>query len=130
MNTELRKKAKLDVENNFFKLMNNTVFGKTIDNERKHRDVKLVKAETRRNYLVLELKYHKTKIFSENLFAIEMKRTQILMNKPVYLGLPVFELSKIVNYGFWYDSVRPKYEEKAKSCYMDTDSFIIYTKTE
>ena len=95
MNTELRKKTKFDVENIFFKLMNNTVLGKTIDNERKHRDVKLVKAETRRNYLVLELKYHKIKIFSGNLLAIEMKRTQILMNKPVYLGLPVFELNKV-----------------------------------
>ena len=59
---------------------------------------------------------------------MEMKKTQVLMNKPVYLGLSILELSKILIYEFWYDYVKPKYGEKAKLSYMDTDSFIVYIK--
>ena len=73
MNTELRKQAKNDFEKDFFKLMNNSVFGKTMESVRKHRDIKLVTADKRRNQLVLEPNYHATKWFSENLLAIEMK---------------------------------------------------------
>ena len=75
MNTDLRKKAKNDFEKDFFKLMNNAVFGKTMENVRKHRDIKLVTTERRRNYLVSEPNYHTTKFFTENLIAIEMKKT-------------------------------------------------------
>ena len=78
--------------------MNSSVFGKTKENVRKHRDIKLVTTEMRRNYLVSEPNYHSTQIFSENLLAIEMEKTQIFMNKPVYLGLSISELSKIVMY--------------------------------
>ena len=130
MNTDLRKKAKNDFEKDFFKLMNNAVFGKTMENVRKHRDIKLVTTERRRNYLVSEPNYHTTKFFTENLLAIEMKKTEILMNKPVHLGLSILELSKILMYEFWYDYVKPKYGEKVKLCYMDTDSFIVYIKTD
>ena len=130
MNTGLRKKTKNDFEKDFFKLMNNAVFGKTMENVRKHRDIKLVTTERRRNYLVSEPNYHTTKFFTENLLAIEMKKTEILMNKPVYLGLSILELSKILMYEFWYDYVKPKYGKKAKLCYMDTDSFIVYIKTD
>ena len=126
MNIDLIKKAKNDLERDFLKLMNNAVFGKTMANVRKHRVIKLVTTEKRRNYLVSESNYHTTKNFSENLLAIEMRKIQILMNKPVYLGLSVWELSKIVVYEFWYGHVQPKYGEKAKLCYMDTDSFIVY----
>ena len=114
---------------NFFKLMNNAVFGKTMENVRKHRDIKLVTTERRRNYFLSEPKFHTTKFFTENLLAIQMKKTEILMNKPVHLGLSMLELSKILMYEFWYDYVKPKYSEKAKLCYMDTDSFIVYIKT-
>ena len=86
MNTELRKKAKNDFEKDFFKLMNNSVFGKTMENVRKHRDIKLVTTEKRRLKLVSEPHYHTTKHFSENLIAIEMKKTKVKMNKPTYLG--------------------------------------------
>ena len=97
MNTKLRKKAKKnDYENNLFKLMNNTDFGKTMENVRKHRNIKLVTTEKRRNYLVSEPNYHITKFFTENLLAIEMTKTQILMNNPVYLGLSILDLSKTV----------------------------------
>ena len=83
--------------------MNNAVFGKAMENVRKHRDIKLVTTEKRRNYLVLERNYHTTKFSPENVLAIEMRKTQILMNKPVYLGLSILDLSKTVMYEFWYD---------------------------
>ena len=76
MNTDLRKKAKTDFEKDFFKLMNNAVFGKTMENVRKHRDIKLVTTERRRNYLVSEPNYHTTKFFTEHLLAVEMKKKQ------------------------------------------------------
>ena len=86
MNTKLRQKAKNNFEKDFFKLMNNVVFGKAMENARKHRYIKLVTTERRRNYLVLEPNFHTIKFFTENLLPIEMRKTQILMNKPVYLG--------------------------------------------
>ena len=69
--------------------MTNTVFGKTMENVRKHKDIKLITTERRRNYLVPERKSHTTKFFTENLLAIEIKKAEILMNKPVYLGLSI-----------------------------------------
>ena len=128
INTDLTKKAKKDFEKDFFKLMNNSVFEKTMENMTKQRDIKLVTTEGRRKYLVSELNYHTTKFFTENLLAIEMKKTQILMNKPVYLGISILELSKILMYVFWYNYVKLKCGEKAKLCYMDTGSFIVYIK--
>ena len=88
MNIKLRKKAKNNFENDFFKLMKNAVFGKTLENVRKNRNIKLVTTERRRNYLVSETNYH-IKFFTENELAIEMSKTQILMNNPVYFGLSI-----------------------------------------
>ena len=102
-----------------------------MENVRKHRDVILVTTgRRRRNYLLSESHYHTTKCFTENLLAMEMKKTEILMNEPVYLGLSILELSKILMYEFRYDYVKPKYGEKPKLCYMDTDRFIIYIKVD
>ena len=103
MNTELRKKAKNDFEKDFFKLMNNPVFGKTTKNVRKHRDIKLVTIDKRRNQLVTEPNYHTIKCFSENLLAIEMKTTKVKMNKPIYLGLSILEIRKKFMSELWYD---------------------------
>ena len=86
MNTKLRTEAKNDFEEDFFKLMNNSVFGKTMENVRNHTDIKLVTTNERRNKLVSEPNYHTTKHFSEDLQAIEMRKTKVIMNKPVYLG--------------------------------------------
>ena len=126
MNTEVKQKAKHYFEKDFFKLMNNAVFGKTMQSVRKHRNIKLVATERKRSYLVSEPNYHTTKFFTENLSAIEMKKTQITMNKPVYLDLSILDLSKTVMYEFRYDYVKPKYGENAKFCYMDRDSFIVH----
>ena len=130
MNSDLRKKAKNDFKKDFLKLMNNEVFGKSMENVRKHRDIKLVTTERRKNYFVSEPNCHTTEFFTENLLAMEMKKTEILMNKPVHPGLSILELSKILMYEFWYDYVKPKYSEKVKLCYMDTYSFIVYIKTD
>ena len=110
--------------------MNNAVFGKTMENVRKHGNIKLVTTERWRNYLVWEPNYHITKFFAENLLTIEVRKTQILMNKPAYLGLSILDLSKTVMRKFWYDYVKPKYGENAKLFHMDTDSFIVYVKTD
>ena len=129
MNTELTKQAKNDFERDFYKLMNNSVFCKTMESVRRHRDVKLVTTDKRRNQLVSEPNYHTTKWSSENLLAIEMKTTKVKMNKPVYLGLPILEINKTLMHEFWYDNMKPKYGDNVKLCYMDTDNFIIHIKT-
>ena len=130
MSTKLRQKAKNNLEKDFRKLVNNAVFEKTMENARKHRNIKFVTTERRRNYLVSEQNYHTTKFFKENLLAIEMKKTQTLMNKSVCLGFSILDLRKTVMYEFWYHYVNPKYDENAKLCYMDTDSFIVHINTD
>ena len=110
--------------------MNNSIFGKTMENVRKHRDIKLVTTDEKRNKLVSEPNYHTTKRFSENFLAIEMKKTKVKMNKPISLGMSISDISKTLMYEFWYDYFKPKYGDKAKLCYTDTDSFIIHIITE
>ena len=100
MNTGLKKKVKNDFHKDYFKLINNAIFGKTMENVRQHRDIKLVKTKRRRNYLVSEPNYHTKKFFMEIFLAIEMRKTPVLLNKPVYLGLSILEISKIVMYKF------------------------------
>ena len=129
MNTKLRKDAKNDFEKDLFKLMNNSVFGKTMENIRKHRDIKLVTTDRKRSKLVSEPNYHTINLISEDLSIIEMKKTKVKMNKPIYLGLSILEISKILMYEFWYDYMKPKYNDNVKLCYMDTDSFIVNIKT-
>ena len=130
MNTELRKQEKNDFEKDFYKLMSNAVFGKTMENLRKHRDIKLVTTDKRRNQLVPEPNYHTIKWFSANLLAVEMKKTKVKMRKPVYLGMSILEISKTLMYEFWYDYMKPKYGDNIKLYYMDTDSFIMHIKKE
>ena len=130
MNTKLITDAKNDFEKDFFKLMDNFVFRKTMENVRKHRDIKLVTTNKRRNQLASERNYHKTKHFSDDLMVIKMKMTRVKMNNPIYLGMSILDISKTFMYEFWYDYIKPKYQDKAKLCYMDTDSFIIHIKTE
>ena len=130
MNTDLRKDAKNDFEIDFFKLMNNSVFGKVMENVRNHRDIKLVTSDKRRSILASEPNYHSSKRISKDLMIMEMKKVEVKMNKPIYLGQAILDISKTLMYEFWYDYIKPKYKEKARLCYMDTDSFVIYIKTE
>ena len=90
----IKKTSKKWFRKDFFKLINNTVFGKTMENVWKHRDIKFVTTNKRRNQLVLEPNYHTTKYFSEDLLAIEMKKIKLKMNKPVYLGMSILEINK------------------------------------
>ena len=103
MNTVLKKRGKYCFEKYFFRLINNAFFGKTMENLRKNRDIKLLKTKRR------------TKIFPEHLLAMVMKQKQIVMNKPVYLGLSILELSKMLMYEFWYDYIKPEYGKKNKT---------------
>ena len=129
MNTELRKLSKNDFEKDLFKLMNNSLFGKTMENIRKHRDIKLVRTDKKRSKLVSEPNYHTINLISEDLSIIEMKKTKVKMNKPIYLGLSILEINKILMYEFWYDYMKPKYNDNVRLCYMDTYSFIMNIKT-
>ena len=101
MNTELRKKAQNEFEKDFSKLMNNSVFGKTVENVRNHRDTKLVTSDKRKKRLVSEPNYHSHKSFSEHLMAIEMKKIRVKMVKPLYLGMSILDISKILMYKYW-----------------------------
>ena len=109
--------------------MNNAVFGKTIENIRKHRNIELVTTDKKRKKLVSEPNYYTINYISEDLSIIEINKTKVKMNKPIYLGLLILDISKILMYEFWYDYMKPKYNVNVKLCYMDTDSFIMNIKT-
>ena len=130
-NTQLRTAATNDFEKDFFKLMNNSVFGKTMENIRKHRNIKLVMTEEKYLCTVMKPNFKSGVLFGENLMGCEMGKIKVVMNKPVYLGQAILDLSKIVMYEFHYDYMVPKYGlEKLKLCYMDTDSLLYDIKTE
>ena len=130
-NTQLRTAATNDFEKDFFKLMNNLVFGKTMENIRKHRNIKLVTTEEKYLRTVMKPNFKSGVLFGENLMGCEMGKIKVVMNKLVYLGQAILDLSKIVMYEFHYDYMVPKYSlEKLKLCYMDTDSLVYDIKTE
>ena len=130
-NSQLRTAATNDFEKDFFKLMNNSVFGKTMENNRKHRNIKLVTTEEKYLRTVMKPNFKSGVLFGENLMGCEMGKIKVVMSKPVYLGQAILDLSKIVMYEFHYDYMVPKYSlEKLKLCYMDTDSLVYDIKTE
>ena len=99
-NTKLRKEAKNGFEKDFFKLMNNSVFGKTMENVRNHRDIKIVATDKRRRILASEPNYQSTKYISKDLLIMEMKKVEVKMNKPIYLGQAILDISKTLMYEF------------------------------
>ena len=130
-NTNLRAKAKNNFEKDFYKLMNNSVFGKTMENIRNRVDVKLVNTEEKLRKLVAEPNLKgPPKIFSENLVSVHMKKTSLTMNKPVYLGMCILDLSKTIMYDFHYQYIKSKYGDKAKLLFSDTDSLMYEIQTE
>ena len=100
-----------------------------MENIRKHRNIKLVATDKKRNKLVSGPNYHTINYISEDLSIIEMNKTKVKRNKPIYLGLSILDISKILMYKFWYDYMKPKYNDNVKLCYMDTDSFVMNIKT-
>ena len=129
-NTQLRTNATNDFKKDFFKLMNNAVFRKTMENIRKHRNIKLVMS--RESYLKTMMKpnFKSGILKGENLMGCEMGKIKVLMNKLVYLGQAILDLSKIVMYEFHYDYMLPKYNDNIQLCYMDTDSLVYDIITE
>ena len=130
MNTNLRTQAKNNFEKDFFKLMNNSVFGKTMENIRNRVNIKLVNSEEKFKKLVAKPNYESRKIFNENLVSVHMKKTSLTMNKPVYLGMCILDLSKNLMFDFHYQYIKPKYGNKAKLLFTDTDSFLYEIQTE
>ena len=129
-NTNLRTKAKNNFEKDFYKLMNNSVFGKTMENIRNRVDVKLVNTEEKLRKLVAKPNFKGRKIFNENLVSVHMKKTSLTMNKPVYLGMCILDLSKTIMYDFHYQYIKSKYGDKAKLLFSDTDSLMYEIQTE
>ena len=122
-NTQLRAASTNDFEKDFFKLMNNSVFGKTIENIRKHRNIKLVTTEEKYLHMVMCPNFKSGILFGENLMGCEMGKIKAVMNKPVYLSQVILDLSKIMMYEFHYDYMIPKYGDRLKLCYMETEDF-------
>ena len=129
-NTKLRTAATSDFEKDFYKLMNNSVFGKTMENIRKHRSIKLV--TYREAYLKVAMKpnFKSGTLLGTNLMGCKMGKIKVVTSKPVYLGQAILDFSKIVMYEFHYDYMRRKYPEGLTLCYMDTDSLIYDIETD
>ena len=130
LNTNLRAKAKNDFEKDFFKLMNNSVFGKTMENIRNRVDIRLVTRESQAKKLTCKPNYQHHTIFCENLTAVHMKKVSLKFNKPVYLGMSILDLSKTLMYDFHYNYIKPKYGDNAKLLFTDTDSLAYEIETE
>ena len=129
LNTRLRAEAKNEFEKEFFKLMNNSVYGKTIENLRKRVDISLVNSKKKAQKLTAKPNFKKCTIFHEDFCAFEMRKTQIYFNKPVYLGMCILDLSKTLMYDFHYNYIRSKYDERAKLLFTDTDSLAYEIQT-
>ena len=129
MNTKLRTQSKNNFESDFFKLMNNSVFGKTIENIRKRTDIKLTTTVDEVEKYIYKPNYTNRTTFSDNLVAIHMARTKLYFNKPVYLGMCILDISKTLMYEFHYEYIKRKYGDKAKLLFTDTDSLMYEIQT-
>ena len=130
LNTELRTAATNDFEKYFFKLMNNSVFGKTMENMRNRVGIKLVNNKKRAEKLSAKPNFNHCNIFSEDLVAIHMKKMKLVFNKPVYLGMCILDSSKTLMYDFDSNHIKQKYGDKAILLFTDTDSFMYELQTE
>jgi hypothetical protein len=130
LNTYMRTKGTTDFEKDFYKLMNNSVFGKTMENVRNRVDVKLVMNKKALNKLVKKANFKNINIFDENLVAVHMKKATVKLNKPIYLGMSILDLSKTLMYQFHYDYVKPKWGNRAKLLFTDTDSLCYEIQTD
>ena len=130
LNTDLRTKARNEFEKDFFKLMNNSVFGKTMENIRNRVNIKLVTDKIKAEKLAAKPNFKHCNIFNENLIAIHTKKTFLTFDKPVYLGMCILDLSKTLMFDFHYNYIKKKYGDKAKLLFTDTDSLMYEIRTE
>ena len=128
-NTRLRMAATNDFEKDFFKLMNNSILGKTMENIRKYRNIKLVAAEEKYLKAVMKPSFKSGVLFGENLMGCEMGKIKVVINKLVYLGQAILDLSKIIMYKFHYNYMVPTYGDRLELCCIDTDSLVCHIKT-
>ena len=129
-NTELRMKAANSFEKDFFKLMNNSVFGKTIENIRKRQNIELVDNRKKAAKLTSRPNFDRVTIFDKHLIAVHMKKTEVYFNKPVYIGQAILDLSKTLMFNFHYTYIKKKYSNKSELLFTDTDSLMYEIKTE
>ena len=129
-NTEKRKNARNDFEKNNYKLLNNAVFGKTMEDKRKHLDFEIVSDETRFMKCVNNPSFKHSHIINENLVGVEKQKPKLKLDKPIFIGMTILDLSKQHMYSFYYDVMKPKYGDDVRMVYTDTDSFVFHTKTD
>jgi len=130
LNTKLRTKASSEFEKDFFKLTNNSVFGKIMENIRNRVDIRLKTDGKSAENLAAKPNYERTTIFNEDLIAVQMKKTELVFNKQVYLGMSILDLSKTLMYDFHYNYIKKKYGPKAKLLMTDTDSLMYENKND
>ena len=132
MNTEFRKQAKSDFETNFYKLMNNLVFGKTMENLRNRVEVKIVRAweANKIRKLVSDPSFHSLELFSHDMAGVHMSKKRLFLNKPVYTGMTILENSKILMYDFYYNYLKARYGPRCDLIYTDTDSLLLHIQTD
>jgi hypothetical protein len=132
LNTNLRTQAKTDFEKDFFKLMNNSVFGKTMENVRKRTNIELVRSTNHQKItkLVSQPTYASMNDFGNNLVAVHRTKKVVVLDKPIYVGMSVLDLSKLLMYDFWYKNIKAKYQDKVQLCYTDTDSLLYEVQTD
>jgi hypothetical protein len=128
-NTEMRKRATTDFHKDLFKLLNNAVFGKSMENVFNYVDIRLVTDHVKYQKLVASPLYKETEAFNNDLVAVAMRRESVYLNKPIYTGFSVLELSKTLMYDFHYSYMLPKYGDKARLLFTDTDSFCYHVQT-
>ena len=129
-NTEKRKQAKTDFEKDLFKLMNNSVYGKTLENVRNHLDYELVNTPERFLKCVNKPTYRNRHIITEDLVGVEKDLATVKLDKPIYMGMSILDYSKVHMYSFYYDVLKPKYNNDIKLVYTDTDSYVIKVDTD
>ena len=130
MNTNVRSKATNEFEKDFFKLMNNSVFGKTMENIRNRVNIRLVNNQKSLKKCAAKPNFDHCRKFDENRFSVHMKKNEFVFNKPVYLGMSILDLSKTLMYEFHYNYIKKKYGSKANMLFTDTDSLCHEIETE
>ncbi|KAF4531833.1 hypothetical protein B566_EDAN000859 [Ephemera danica] len=130
LNTEMRKKATNNFEKDFFKLMNNAVYGKTMENVRKRMDMELVTDPKRLSKCIASIYFKDRTIYSENFCAVHFHKKRVVLNKPTYVGMAILDISKTLMYNFHHETMLPLYGNRLSLLYMDTDSFIYEIRTQ